>query len=72
MTQRQFVNAYQRGEVDSGELGTALRRYDELDASGEDAAEELIASTGDDGVDLLANANGDTVRVALDGSRSLD
>ena len=72
VTQRQFVNAYQRGEVDSDELATALRRYDELDASGEDTAEELIASTGDDGVDLLANANGDTVRVALDGSGSLD
>ena len=34
MTQRQFVNAYRRGEVDSGELTTALRRYDDLDSDG--------------------------------------
>ena len=53
MTQRQFVNAYQRGEVDSDELATALRRYDELDADGEQFADEVIAQTGDDGPDLL-------------------
>ena len=53
VTQRQFVNAYQRGEVDSDELATALKRYDELDADGEQFADEVIAQTGDDGPDLL-------------------
>ena len=53
VAQRQFVNAYQRGEVDSDELATALKRYDELDANGEQFADEIIAQTGDDGPDLL-------------------
>ena len=71
-TQRAFARAYGDGELDRSEAATALERYDELDASGEDTADDLIATTGDDGVDLLANAVGDTVRVALDGSGSLD
>ena len=34
VTRRQFVTAYQRGEVDSDELATALGRCDESNASG--------------------------------------
>ena len=30
MTQRQFVNAYQRGDASADELATILRRYEEL------------------------------------------
>ncbi|SFR97753.1 hypothetical protein SAMN05216559_1908 [Halomicrobium zhouii] len=71
-TQRRFVKAYQHDEVDADELSTALRRYDELDASGKDAADDLLASTGDDGSKLLANADDDTVRILADGSGDVD
>jgi hypothetical protein len=72
VTQRQFVTAYQRGEVDSDELATALRQYDELDAEGKETADDLIAATGDEGVEFVSEANGETVRVHADGSGDLD
>jgi len=54
VTQRQFVNAYQRGEVDSDELATALRRYDESDTNGKQFADEVIEQTGQNGPRLIA------------------
>ena len=33
LIERQFVNAYRRGEVDDVQLASALRRYDEFDAN---------------------------------------
>ena len=53
VTQRQFVNAYQRGEVDSDELTTALRRYEELDADEKALARRGLERSGDRGIDLL-------------------
>ena len=41
VTRRQFVDAYQRGEVDSDELATALRRYD-----GSNAGEKTVRRRG--------------------------
>ncbi|MHC3381904.1 hypothetical protein [Haloarcula sp. H-GB5] len=35
-THRRFARAYDSGEVDSGELATALNRYDGLDNGGKD------------------------------------
>ena len=54
VTQRQFVNAYQRGEVDSDKLATALRRYDESDANGKQFTDEAIEQTGQNGPRLIA------------------
>ncbi|AEM58927.1 hypothetical protein [Haloarcula hispanica] len=52
-TQRRFVRAYESGEVDSDELTTALRRYDELDANEKRTADAMVMRGGDDGVSLL-------------------
>ena len=54
VTQRQFVNPYQRGEVDSDKLATALRRYDESDANGKQFTDEAIEQTGQNGPRLIA------------------
>ena len=72
VTQRQFVNAYERGEVDSNKLAAAIRRYDELDAEGKETADDLIAATGDEGVEFVSEANGETIRVLADGSGDID
>jgi hypothetical protein len=60
VTQRQFVNAYRRGEVDSGELTTALRRYDDLDSDGKQEFDDLMARSGDDAAKLAARTDSDT------------
>ena len=52
MTQRQFVNAYQRGNINEEELASAINRYSELDAEPQKAADELIAGAGSSGVKL--------------------
>ncbi|WP_188854272.1 hypothetical protein [Haloarcula argentinensis] len=67
-TQRRFVKAHKQGEMSTDELSTALKRYDSLDSDGKDTANELIAQTGDDGSELLARADSDTVdKVVADG-----
>ncbi|MDS0261033.1 hypothetical protein NDI56_16660 [Haloarcula sp. S1CR25-12] len=53
-TQWRFTRAYDSGEVDSDELGTALNRYDELDADGKQFADEVIEQTGTDGPELMS------------------
>jgi hypothetical protein len=52
LIERQFVNAYRRGEVDDEQLASALRRYDGLDANKKQTADELIDETGANGVKL--------------------
>ena len=64
MTQRQFVNAYQRGEVDEEELTSAINRYSELGAEPQEAADKLIAGTGSGGVKVL-NITYITARVMI-------
>ncbi|KOX92428.1 hypothetical protein AMS69_13805 [Haloarcula rubripromontorii] len=67
-TQRAFARAYESGDLGSDEMATALKRYDELDSREQDAADELIADTGDDGTEFLAEADDNTVqRVVADG-----
>ncbi|SFR97803.1 hypothetical protein SAMN05216559_1917 [Halomicrobium zhouii] len=53
-TQRRFVTAYDSGDVDADELSTAVKRYDDRNAEGTEFADDVIAQTGDDGVDLLS------------------
>ena len=53
VTQRQFVTAYQRGEVDEEELTSAINQYSELGAEPQEAADKLIAETGSGGVRVL-------------------
>ena len=60
VTQRQFVNAYQRGEVDSDELTTALRRYDDPDSDGKQEFDDLLAWSGGDAAKLAARTDSDT------------
>jgi len=60
VTQRQFVNAYQRGEVDSDELATALRRYDSLDSDSKSDFDEFVARNGDEAGDFAGRADSDT------------
>ncbi|WP_191907525.1 right-handed parallel beta-helix repeat-containing protein [Haloarcula sp. CBA1131] len=64
-TQRRFVKAHRQGEVSSNELATAVKRYDNLDASGKDGADDVLAATGDDGTEFLAEADDDTVQRAV-------
>jgi hypothetical protein len=52
-TQRRFTRAYESDSVDSDELATALRRYDELDANEKRTADAMVARDGDDAVSLL-------------------
>ncbi|GAA3879634.1 hypothetical protein GCM10022627_35730 [Haloarcula argentinensis] len=52
-TQRRFTRAYDSGEVDSGELSTALRRYDELDADEKAVARGAMARSDTDAVRLM-------------------
>jgi hypothetical protein len=66
LIERQFVNAYRRGEVDDEQLASALRRYDELDADRKGTADEVIGETGASGVKLLAGMDGDGLRRVLD------
>ena len=60
MTQRQFVNAYQRGEVDSDELATVLRRYDSLDSDSKNDFDEFVARNGDEAGDFAGRTDSDT------------
>jgi hypothetical protein len=60
-TKWRFVRAYDRS-VDSDELATALRRYDELDAGDKRVARDLLKATSDDGVRFLSRADPATVR----------
>lgn len=53
MTQRQFVDAYQRGDASADELATALRRYEELDADEKALARCGLKRSDDGGIDLL-------------------
>ena len=53
VAQRQFVNAYQRGDASADELTTALRRYEELDADEKALARRGLGRSGDGGIDLL-------------------
>ncbi|WP_226023710.1 hypothetical protein [Halomicrobium salinisoli] len=71
-TQRAMVRAWENGDVSTKELATALRQYNELDASERAEFRKMSAATGDDGVEFMANAKGQTVRVALDGSGDVD
>ena len=66
LIERQFVDAYRRGEVDDEQLASALRRYDELDADRKGTADEVIDETGASGVKLLARMDGDGLRRVLD------
>jgi len=51
--QRRFTRAYESDAVDSDEMATALKRYDELDPNEKRTADEMVARGGDDGVSLL-------------------
>jgi hypothetical protein len=66
LIERQFVDAYRRGEVDDKQLASALRRYDELDADRKGTADEVIGEPGASGVKLLARMDGDGLRRVLD------
>ena len=66
MIERQFVDAYRRGEIDNEQLASALRRYDELDADRKGTADEVIGETGASGIKLLARMDGDGLRRVLD------
>ena len=66
LIERQFITAYQRGEVDNEQLASALRRYDGLDANKKGTADELLSETGASGVKLLAKMDDDGFRRVLD------
>lgn len=59
-TQWRFVRAYDSGAVDGDQLGTALRRYDDLDADQRAEFDRLLARNGDDAADFAARADSDT------------
>ncbi|WP_367175684.1 hypothetical protein [Haloarcula rubripromontorii] len=59
-TQWQFRRAYESGDLDSDELGTALKRYDELDSDGKDEFDDLLARNGDDAADFAGRTDSDT------------
>jgi hypothetical protein len=71
-TKWRFARAYDRGDVDSDELATALRRYDELDVEDKARARQLIEQTGDDGVRFLSRADPVTVRNVVGGPGDID
>ena len=71
-TKWRFARAYDRGEVDSDELATALRRYDDLDVEDRARARQLIEKTGDDGVRFLSRADPVTVRNVVGGPGDID
>ncbi|MDS0261029.1 hypothetical protein NDI56_16640 [Haloarcula sp. S1CR25-12] len=52
-TQWRFTRAYESNAVDSEELGTALNRYDELDAQERAFFKQSLARSDDDAVELL-------------------
>ena len=53
-THWRFTRVYDSGEVNSNELATALRRYDESDTNGKQFADEVIEQTGQNGPRLIA------------------
>ncbi|KOX92675.1 hypothetical protein AMS69_13750 [Haloarcula rubripromontorii] len=59
-TQWRFTRAYDSGEVDGDELGTALRRYDGLDSDGKQEFDDMLARNGDDATKLAARTDSDT------------
>jgi hypothetical protein len=71
-TQRRFARAFDDGEVNADEVTSALRKYDGLNANGKDTVDNLLSTTGDDGADLVTNADGETLRILADGSGSID
>ena len=52
-TQYRFVRAHQNGKLDTNELSTVVKRYDDLDPDEKVLAQRSIARSGDDGVRLL-------------------
>ncbi|NHX41535.1 MULTISPECIES: VWA domain-containing protein [Haloarcula] len=55
VSQRRFVQAYDRGEADGNELSTAVSRYNELDADQQRFADTALERAGYDSVDLLSD-----------------
>ncbi|WP_159076951.1 hypothetical protein [Halococcoides cellulosivorans] len=72
VAQMRFAKAYDSGDIDSDELATALRRYDDLDRPGKQAADEMIAATGDDAVGVLAKSDGPAKELVTDGGTDID
>ncbi|KOX92423.1 hypothetical protein AMS69_13775 [Haloarcula rubripromontorii] len=61
-TRSDFARAYDSDSVDSDELATALKRYDELDSNGKQEFDELVDAAGDDGVWFVAGLDSDQTR----------
>ncbi|WP_226013282.1 hypothetical protein [Halomicrobium salinisoli] len=59
-TQRAMVRAWENGDVSTKELATALRRYNELDASERADFREVHAAAGDDAVAFASRTDSDT------------
>ncbi|WP_226023712.1 hypothetical protein [Halomicrobium salinisoli] len=59
-TQRAMVRAWERGDVSTKELATALRRYNELHSNGKVAFDKETARSGDDAVDFASRTESDT------------
>lgn len=55
LTHRAMLRAWKNGDIDTRELASGLRHYDELDNSEKGIADDVIASTGDDGARLMAD-----------------
>ncbi|WP_226013288.1 hypothetical protein [Halomicrobium salinisoli] len=64
-TQRAMVRAWERGDISTKELATALRRYDSLDREGKEAYQRLLDDTGSDGISFVSKLDEDQTRSFL-------